>query len=216
MIISLTCNYIPGDIRRHHWRSAWLHLLPPHHCLKVNLEHVNLRQPVPLPFLLPLSSFSTNSSFIVQTVFGGWDWANSNYHDISLQPKIEHMVTSTEFPAPTSGQGFLSLLGKAFFSSSFFPTGQLSKNCVCTITAPIMISIRANHGSPLWSCILIWALMNLIFVWFCRQLRDCIDQVNLRCISVGGNESWFACQTIMGRKCPHSFKVEKLAETGKS
>lgn len=33
---------------------------------------------------------------------------------------------------------------------------------------------------------LIWALMNPILVWFCRQLCDCIDQVNLRCYSVGG------------------------------
>lgn len=33
---------------------------------------------------------------------------------------------------------------------------------------------------------LIWALMNPILVRFCRQLYDCIDQVNLHCNSVGG------------------------------
>lgn len=178
MIISLTCNYIPGDNRKHHCCSAWVLLLPPHHCLKVNPVHVNSPQPIPSLFLLPLSSFTTNSTFIIQTVFGGHDWANSSKHDISLQPRIEHMVTSAQFPVPISDQDFISLPCICY--------SQLCKSCGCTITALIMISIRANQGAPLWSCMLIWALMNLILVWFCHQLCDCIDRVNLCCNTVGG------------------------------
>lgn len=56
-----------------------------------------------------------------ETVFGGPDWADSSKHDISLQPKMEHMVTCTQRAAPISG--VLSLpVGKkrkemrAFFS----------------------------------------------------------------------------------------------------
>lgn len=76
LIFSWTCNYLPGANRKCRRRSAWLHLLPPHHCLKVNPEHVNSLQPIPL-FLLPLSSFTTNSASIMPNCCGGQDWANS-------------------------------------------------------------------------------------------------------------------------------------------
>lgn len=65
VISLLPCNYIPGDNRKHHCRSAWLHLLPPHHFLQVNPEHVNPLRPIPPLFLLPLSSFATDSFPII-------------------------------------------------------------------------------------------------------------------------------------------------------
>lgn len=49
---------------------------------------------------------------------------------------------------------------------AFFFSDNCLKNCGFTINITIMISIRANHAAPLWSCMLIWALMNLIFVRF--------------------------------------------------
>lgn len=69
MIFSLPCNYIPGANRKHHRCSARLPLLPPHHCLKVNPEHVNSLQPILLLFLLPLSSFTSNSPSIIPNCF---------------------------------------------------------------------------------------------------------------------------------------------------
>lgn len=69
MIFSLPCNYIPGANGKHHRRSARLPLLPPHHCLKVNPEHVNSLQPILLLFLLPLSSFTSNSPSIIPNCF---------------------------------------------------------------------------------------------------------------------------------------------------
>lgn len=35
-----------------------------------------------------------------ETVFGDPDWADFSKHDISLQPKMEHMVTCTQLAAP--------------------------------------------------------------------------------------------------------------------
>lgn len=40
--------------------------------------------------------------------FVGWDWANSDQQDVSLQPKIEHMVTSAQFAVITWSHDFLS------------------------------------------------------------------------------------------------------------
>lgn len=101
-IWSLTCNCCSqepaGADRNRHRCSARLCPLPPHHRLKLNPEHINSPRPLPPLFLLPYSSFATNSSSIIQTVFGGRDWANSNRHVVPLQPRIEHMVTTARLP----------------------------------------------------------------------------------------------------------------------
>lgn len=124
---------------------------------------------------------------------------NWTHGDLSSVPCSQHKVM-TYFPSLKLGL--------------LFPAASCLKSCGFTINISITISIRANHGAPLWSCMLIWALMNLIFVWFCCQLHDCIDRLNMLCNSVG-DISWLACQTFMGRNVLISSWVETLAQTGR-
>lgn len=98
---------------------------------------------------------------------------------------------------------------------TFFPPAKCLKNGGFTINISIMISIRANHAAPLWSCMLIWALMNLIFVELCCQLCDCIDRVNVRCNSVGGRVLISPSDVHVEKISSHSFEVETQAGTGK-
>lgn len=88
---------------------------------------------------------------------------------------------------------------------------QQFQSCGCTITALLIISIKANQGAPLWSCMLISTLMNPILAWFCRQLCDCIDQVNLRCYSVGGGRHGLICLSDV-----HGEKMSLQLQSGEA
>lgn len=55
----------------------------------------------PTPELVCLQSPRRTAGGL-ETVFGGSDWADSSKCDISLQPKMEHMVTCTQPGAPIS------------------------------------------------------------------------------------------------------------------
>ena len=181
----------------------------------MNPHHFNSPQPIPPLFLLPLSSFATNSSSIFQTVLEaeiGPILASTTFH-YSQKLNTWWPPLSSRFPHQVM-TSFLSLR-----KSLFFFAANCLKCCGFAISISITISIRANHDAPCRGCILIWALMNFIFVWFCHHLCDCIDQVNMSCNSVG-NVSWFDCQTFMSRmssqlqsKDAYSY-WQRLAGTG--
>lgn len=78
---------LPATLRSPRQFSTTNYFLP----LFQHLHHPRARLP-PIP---PPS--------VVETVFGGPDWADSSKHDISLQPKMEHMVTCTQLAVPILG-----------------------------------------------------------------------------------------------------------------
>lgn len=150
MIFSLSCDYIPGANRKHRRHSAH----PPnflHHRHKVNPEHVHSLQPIHPVFLLPSSSFTSNSPSISPNCF----W----------RPRLGQFLQARHFIIAKNwthgdlrsvpGSHTRSRLPFSAWERDFYR--QLSESCGCTLTTLIMISIGANQGFPLRSCMLIWA-----------------------------------------------------------
>lgn len=113
-----------------------LHLLPLYHWFKV--------------FLLPLSSFTTNFSSIMPNCFLEADIgpipASATFH---YSQKLNTWRPPLELPSfhIRSKLPFSSWEKKGFYFGVFsFFFRQPSQSCGCTITALIMISIRANQS----------------------------------------------------------------------